>query len=245
MPEAEVVLGRAGPRTRTCTSSVTLPRIPGGGDPMADLTTDQGQLDQDMLHILRDLITAEKIETTMYAQGLNSGVLSGLPPDNFAYVQSGVTQEFFHWQFLALLGADIPNNTFFFPPTAFTDPNVFLTTLLMLEETGIEAYSSAIRDACDPIGRPGLIIPLAQILSTEAEHRVLIRDVLGLVPANDLCVERVTTTDFGVFEARLAPFLSPNLFNGSSTPGFPFPDQATVLALANGHACVNPGVFIK
>ena len=211
---------------------------------MSLLLRDQGSLDQAALHILMDLNTAEKIETTMYAQGLASGILSTLPPDNLAYFQSGVSQEFFHWQFLTSLGADIPNNTFFFPANAFTDLNVFLTTLLGLEQTGIEAYSAAIRLMSDPIERVGLTIPLAQVLSTEAEHRVLIRDVLELVPANDLCIERVTTTDFGVFEARLAPFLGPNLFNGTSTPGFPFPDQATVLSLANGNACVNPGIFI-
>lgn len=211
---------------------------------MAQLLRDQGTLDQAALHILMDLNTAEKIETTMYAQGLASGVLSSLDPGDLAYFQSGVTQEFFHWQFLTSLGADIPNNTFYFPANAFTDLNTFLLTLLGLEETGIEAYSAAIRIMNDPIGRPGLTIPLAQILSTEAEHRVLIRDVDGLVPANNLCIERVTTTDFGVFEARLAPFLSPNLFNGTSTAGIPFPSQATVLQLADGNACVNPGVFI-
>lgn len=211
---------------------------------MSLVLRDQGALDQAALHILMDLITAEKIETTMYAEGLASGVLSSLSPHDLAYFQSGATQEFFHWQFLASLGADIPNKTFFFPANAFTDLHTYLTTLLALEETGIEAYSAAIRIMCDPIERPGLTIPLAQVLATESEHRVLIRDVLDLNPANDLCIERVTTTDFGVFEARLAPFLGPNQFNGTSTAGFPFPDQATVLSLADGNACVNPGIFI-
>lgn len=240
----EVVWGRAGPQTRGFVRDPGPQLSQRGSNAFSLLLRDQGTLDQAALHILMDLITAEKIETTMYAEGLRSGILSSLPADNLAYFQSGVTQEFFHWQFLASLGADIPNNTFFYPVNAFTDQNVFLTTLLALEETGIEAYSAAIRIMCDPVERPGLTIPLAQVLSTEAEHRVLIRDVLGLVPANNLCIERVTTTDFGVFEARLAPFLSPNLFNGTSTPGFPFPTQADVLALADGNACINPGIFI-
>lgn len=116
--------------------------------------------------------------------------------------------------------------------------------MLGLEGTGIEACSAAIRIINNPIHRPGLTIPLAKVLTTEPEHGVLIRDVAALVPANNLCIERVTTIDFGVFEGRLAPFLAPNLFNGTSTPGFLFPDQAVVLELADGNACVNPGVFI-
>lgn len=193
-----------------------------------------------VLRILNTLLTAEKIETTLYAEGLKSGVLAGIDPDDLTYFQAAVTEEFEHAALLESLGASIPNNEFFFPPNTFTDLATFLNLVESLETGGVGAYSAAIFRFASKLTRPDLALLGARILGIEAEHRVLARVVAKKNPPDNLCIEAVPTLSFCQIKRMFKPFLSPNQFGGQSVGPFPFPDRATVEFLADGNRCEFP-----
>lgn len=203
---------------------------------------EQGPRQQRVLAILNALLTAEKLESALYAEGLRSGVLSSVEPDEFGYFQAGLSEEFFHARLLEDLGASIPNTRFWFPPRTFTDLSVFLNQVIFLESTGVAAYSAAIYQFAGSLRRPVLAEIGAQILGIEAEHRVLARDVAGLEPPNNLCIERVPSLSVARIAQNLTPYLSPNQFGGRSVGPIPFPNQQMVDRLVGPNACVNPGL---
>lgn len=204
---------------------------------MAGLLSLTPQLGGDTLAILNVLLTAEKVETALYARGLQSGVLNPIDPDDLTYFQAATSEEFVHAQILEQLGASIPQNAFFFPPNTFTDKRAFLDLIETLETGGIGAYAAAIFRFASDLGRPDLALLAARILGVEAEHRVLARVVNEKNPPDDVCIEAVPTLDFNQIRAMFAPFLVPNQFGGSSAGPVPFPSEATVVQLANGNFC--------
>lgn len=177
----------------------------------------------DVLDILNVLLTAEKVETTLYAEGLKSVVLTGIDPDDLTYFQAAVIEEFEHVVLLESLGANIPENEFFFPPDTFTDLNAFLNLVESLETGGVGAYSAAIFHFANELGRPELALLAARILGIEAEHRALARVVAGKNPPDNLCIEAVPTLSFEAIRQTFLPFLSPNQFGGQSVGPFPLP----------------------
>jgi hypothetical protein len=190
------------------------------------------------LRILNVLLTAEKVETALYAAGLQSGVLSGIEPDDLTYFQAATSEEFVHAGLLEALGARIPQNVFFFPTGTFTDRRMFLDLIETLETGGIGAYSAAIFRFSSDLRRPDLALLAARIMGVEAEHRVLARTVNGKNPPDDRCIEAVPTLDFNQIAAMFIPFLLPNQFGGQSVGPIPFPDQATVNRLAGPNSCI-------
>ena len=66
-----------------------------------------GQVES-MMEILNALLTAEKVETALYARGIESPALQGLPPDELAYFQAGLSHEIAHVDVLTELGASVP-----------------------------------------------------------------------------------------------------------------------------------------
>ena len=194
---------------------------------------------ESMLEILNALLTAEKIEAAMYARGLVSPALAGLDADDFAYFQAGLSAEISHIEALRGLGASVPYREFFFPPGAFEDRSIFVNTLLTLETAGVAAYIQASAEFAR-MGRFDLSRLMDQIMGVEAEHRVLLRDVLGLVPANDLCFERAPNQPVTEILAALPMFLQPNQFNGASTGPVPLPTPQEAEALIGPFGCPNP-----
>lgn len=189
------------------------------------------------LRIANILLTAEKVETALYAAGLQSGVLAGLAPDDLSYVQAATAAEFVHAQVLSGLGAFIPNHQFFFPPDTFTDRAAFFNLIETLETGGIGAYSAAIFRFGGDLQRPDLALLAARILGTEAEHRVLARTLNQKIPPDDVCLEAVPTLSFDAIARFFAPFLTPGQFAGRSVGPVPFPDQATVARLVGANSC--------
>lgn len=187
--------------------------------------------------ILNTLLTAEKIETALYARGLESGVLNPIEADDLTYFQAATSEEFVHAQILMGLGAQFPNNAFFFPPNTFTNKRAFLDLIEMLETGGIGAYSAAIFHFSNDLRRPDLALLAARILGTEAEHRVLARVVNEKNPPDNFCIEPVPTLDFDVIARMFLPFQFPNQFNNQSAGPVPFPDEATVRRLAGQNFC--------
>lgn len=192
-----------------------------------------------MTEILNALLTAEKVESALYARGLQSPALQGLPPDQFAYFQAGLSHELAHINVLTELGADVPYEEFFFPPGAFEDLSIYVNTLLTLETAGVSAYIQASYEFAR-MGRLDLSRLMDQIMGVEAEHRALLRDVLELVPAANLCFERAPNEPVTQILAALPAFLRPNQFDGSSVGpvSIPSPEQAAELIGPNG--CPNP-----
>lgn len=191
----------------------------------------------EVLRILNALLTAEKIETTLYVAGLQSGVLAGLAPDDLSYFQAATNAEFVHIQILQGLGASTVQNQFFFPLGTLTDRRAFLDVIERLETAGVGAYSAAIFRFASDLQRPDLALLAARILGTEAEHRVLARVINQRNPPDDVCLEAVPTLNFAAIEQFFAPFLSPNQFGGASIGPIPLPDAAMVAAAVNGNPC--------
>lgn len=195
--------------------------------------------------ILDALLTAEKLEDAMYAHGLQSGVLDSLSDHDRSYFRAAVSEEYSHALVLQHLGAHVATDTFYFPAGSFDSLTKYLDVLLTLENVGISAYSAAIHRFAGRLGAPKLALVAATILGIEAEHRVLIRDVQGQTPPNDLCFEKVTSLSVAENAKALTPFLKANQFDGTSTGPVSYPSENTVVDLAGCDYCRNPsGVVI-
>lgn len=192
-----------------------------------------------MMEIFNTLLTAEKIEVAMYAEGLKCGVLECLPPEEYAYIQAALSHEMAHANTLESLGASVPYNEFYYPPKTFEDPDVFLRTILMIETTGVAAYTQASIEFAR-MGRLDLARLADRIMGVEAEHRTLLRSVLDLIPANDLCFEDAPNKPVSEILASLPNFLLPHQFNGKSVGPIAMPSAATVDKLVGPHGCPDP-----
>jgi|GEM_PF-923471 len=194
---------------------------------------------ESVTEILNALLTAEKIETAMYARGLVSPALEGLPAEQFAYFQAGLSHEYAHIQVLTDLGASVPYREFFFPPGTFEDLTTYVNTLLTLETAGVSAYIQASYEFAR-MGRMDLSRLADQIMGVEAEHRALLREVLDLVPAANLCFERAPNLPVTRILSALPRFLEPNQFDGASEGPVPLPTAEEVEALVGSNGCPNP-----
>jgi hypothetical protein len=203
--------------------------LAGGAQTVATVETVQ--------RILDVLLTAEKVETALYARGLESGVLTPIEADDLSYFQAATSEEFVHAQILMGLGAQLPTNVFFFPPNTFTNKRAFLDLIETLETSGIGAYSAAIFHFSSDLPRPDLALLAARILGTEAEHRVLARVINQKNPPDNFCIEPVPTLSSDDIARMFVPFLLPNQFNNQSAGPVPFPDEATVRRLAGQNFC--------
>lgn len=195
--------------------------------------------EESMLEILNALLTAEKVETALYARGLQSPALQGLSPEQFAYFQAGLSHEIAHIDVLTELGASIPNEEFYYPPGVFEDRELFVNTLLTLETAGVSAYIQA-SDEFARMGRFDLARLMDQIMGVEAEHRALLREVLDLIPASNLCFERAPDLPVTEILAALPSFLEPNQFDGASTGPVALPTPEEAAQLIGPHGCPNP-----
>ena len=189
--------------------------------------------------ILNALLTAEKIESALYARGIESPALAGLPPEQFAYFQAGLSHELAHIDVLTGLGASVPYEEFFYPPGTFEDLEVFVNTLLTLETAGVSAYIQASAEFAR-MGRLDLSRLMDQIMGVEAEHRALLREVLGLVPAADLCFERAPNVPVTRILSALPDFLAPGRFDGRSEGPVPLPTPEQAEELIGPYGCPNP-----
>src|SRR5690606_10743556 len=189
--------------------------------------------------ILDTLLTAEKVETALYAKGLVSKALRGLPPEQFAYFQAGLSHERAHIAALERLGASVPYEEFFYPPGVFDDLNLYVNTLLTLETAGVAAYIQA-SDELARMGRFDLARLMARIMGVEAEHRALLREVLNLVPASNLCCENAPNQPVPEILSALPAFLQPNQFDGRSVGPVRLPTDEEAETLIGPHGCPNP-----
>lgn len=191
------------------------------------------------LEILNALLTAEKVESALYARGLVSPALQGLPEEQFAYFQAGLSHELAHIDVLQGLGASVPYREFFYPPGTFEDRSIFVNTLLALETAGVSAYIQASAEFAR-MGRFDLSRLMDQIMGVEAEHRALLREVLDLIPAADLCFERAPNQPVTEILSALPQFLQPGQFEGGSVGPVPLPTPQEAEELIGPYGCLNP-----
>ena len=90
------------------------------------------------------------------------------------------------------------------------------------------------------MGRFDLSRLMDQIMGVEAEHRTLLRDVLELIPADNLCFERAPNQPVTRILAALPAFLQPNQFQGGSEGPIPLPTPEEAAALIGPFGCPNP-----
>ena len=165
---------------------------------------------------------------------------------NISYLRAAFGQEIVHANLLRMvanLGSDAttdPYQTFYFPVSTFDTLATFISTLETLENAFIGAYLIAAREFATlalgtassvpdgPWGGPYSAAQLnwfaqvaASILGVESEHRVLGRDIAGIIQANNLNYE---STDglLTVYNgpnsavAALTPFVTPATGSGYS-----------------------------
>ena len=116
---------------------------------------------------------------------------------------------------------------------------IFVNTLLTLETAGVSAYIQASYEFAR-MGRLDLSRLMDQIMGVEAEHRALLREVLDLIPAANLCFERAPNQPVTEILAALPAFLQPNQFNGASEGPVPLPTPQEAAALIGPNGCPNP-----
>lgn len=194
---------------------------------------------EDMAEMFNTLLAAESIEVALYSRALNSPALRGLPSDQYAYFQAALSHEAAHVRALRELGASVPYTEFYFPPGTFEERDVFLHTILMIETAGVAAYTQTSIEL-GRMGRFDLARLAGRIMGVEAEHRTLIRSVLGLVPANNLCFEEAPDKPVAAILDAVPKFLSPNQFDGESEGPVALPSSQTVKELVGPNGCPNP-----
>ena len=162
---------------------------------------------QDILNIAA---TAEAFAVTALGGALESaanGTLA-LPVEAIQSLEAARAAEQAHYEFLINNGAEPLTTTFTIPdPALLTDPAIFLTTLVTLEEAFIAAYIAAAQQFVAQ-GEGELAQVALQIGAVEAEHRAGVRffaiqaGVLQGVP-NDVAFEQALFGSVGEAAAAL------------------------------------------
>jgi hypothetical protein len=177
--------------------------------------------------------TAEALGITFYYQGIQSSFFPQLSQPQQWYLQAALDEERNHLKFLLSKGALPPATTFFFPDSAFSDKQVFLSVLDTLENVFIGAYLAATRRFAE-LGQPVLAEIAAQILGVEAEHRILGRIMGGEPKPHDLCMERARYGCLNDAGPELTTFLqgSPGSMHQAALP-----DEAAIDAAIDQFGC--------
>lgn len=155
--------------------------ILGGGALLAlpSIGAAQGSPAQDR-RILNYALTLEYLEAAFYDEAVAKGALSG---DALQFAQTAAAHENAHVDFLrnALGSAAVARPTFDFKGTT-ADPDTFLRTATVLEDTGVAAYlGQSYR-----LSNPRLTLIAAHVLTVEARHAAWVRFLTpGRIPAED------------------------------------------------------------
>jgi rubrerythrin len=161
---------------------------------------------ESIANILNTAATAEALGITFYYQGIQSSFFPQLSQAQQWYLQAALDEERNHLNFLQSQGALPSATNFFFPDSAFSDKNVFLSVLDVLENLFIGAYLAATRRFAE-LGQPILAEIAAQIMGVEAEHRILGRIMAAEPKPHDLCMQRAQYTCLNDAGPVLAGFL--------------------------------------
>lgn len=187
--------------------------------------------------------TLEALTTTFFFAAISEeqGFFAELPTTYQRYVRGALSAEWTHYRFLLDQQQATAQQTSFFLPTdlfvvgAFP---AFLTALDQLKSRAIAFYLAAVNE----VGANGdalLAEQLGQVLATEAEHRVIGREMAQDNPPapNDLCYERSAFLCSAALAQALGGYLTGG--NGFSGPVM-LPSTADVTSAVGASACA-PG----
>ena len=125
--------------------------------------------------ILNLASTAEALAITAFHSIITlSSFYGGLRPVYQEYLQSALTQEQEHFDFLVANGARPLANQFFFPDGILESLALYVYVTDVLEGVFIGAYLASVRRFAE-LGRPDLAWTSAAVMGIEAEHKALNR----------------------------------------------------------------------
>lgn len=180
-------------------------------------------------------ITAEFLAVTFLTAALGNKTLNlASNPLILAVVQAALTEEVYHADALASLGAKPLTTNFSVPdPAMLTDQKTFFSTLEVAESIFIGAYLAATREFAEQ-NQPFLVTAAAEIMGVEAEHRALARAALAIlgnandVPPNNKAFE----SSLFVYVRDAAAVLSDLGFLGNGAIKASYPGRDAALAAA-------------
>lgn len=184
--------------------------------------------------------TVEGLLTTFYYTAITTsdGFFAELPTAYQRYLRLSLDTEQAHYRlWVEQQGAQPAQTQFYFPRNLFAAGSfsTFLATLDTLERVSIAFYLAAIRQASDQ-GDPALAAICGQLVGSEAEHRVMGREMAQNSPPapNDLCYER---TDFACAVEVMGALAS--YLNGGADFSDPvaLPEQAQVSSAVGTATC--------
>lgn len=145
----------------------------------ASLTKATASCTDSIQTILNVATTAEQLAVTFYTNGIANARKLGISGDNLNYLTNALVEEQLHENLLLASGGKTLTSTFSFPSgaTTFMDLQTFVATLNQLETAFESAYLAAIKEFADQ-NQSGLAQLAGQIVTIEAEHRVIGRSIL-------------------------------------------------------------------
>lgn len=177
---------------------------------------------ESLQQIFNVALTAEYLATTFLGNAIANADALGLTPANLQVLKASQAAEADHVNIFQLLGAQPATTTFSFPQglKTVTDLPTFASTLVLLETTCVAMYLTASGEAA-VLGRPDVARLMASLVGVESEHRVLARQLAGLLPPNNVSFETTPFTAVSQAAAAIqaAGFLSPTPGNSFSFPG--------------------------
>ena len=192
----------------------------------------------DMLNIAA---AAEALGITFYYQGIQGSFFAQLSQPQQWYLQAALDEERNHLAFLQSKGAQPAATSFFFPNSAFSDKQVFLSVLDTLENLFIGAYLAATRRFAE-LGQPVLAEIAAQILGVESEHRILGRIMGGQPKPHDLCMERARYACLSDAGPEMAVFLQASAGRSHQAS---LPSEAAINTAIDRFGCAPVGVAAR
>jgi hypothetical protein len=145
----------------------------------------QDAANDDTQTIINIAATAELFATTHYLAAINSAEDLGLDEIQLNYMKAGFLAEQDHLELLVSLGATPLFNEFYVPENLFTDKDLFSETTELAETVFVAAYLAAARIWSEGGAETApFAVTAAQIATTEAEHRALVRQLGGRLATN-------------------------------------------------------------
>lgn len=178
----KAAFGAAGVTGVAAVSAGVLSAFPKTAAHAATLTKATSNCTDSVQTILNVAATAEQLAVTFYTNAIANASDLGISGNNLNYLTNALVEEQLHENLLLTAGGKTLTSTFSFPygEDTFDDINKFVTTLDQLETAFESAYLAAIKEFADQ-NQSGLAQLAGQIVTIEAEHRVIGRSILNSI----------------------------------------------------------------
>jgi hypothetical protein len=191
--------------------------------------------DETVEDVINIAATAELFATTHYYRAIQEAKKLNIGAGELSYLQAGLEQEFFHYNFLVSLGAKPLATKFYFPKGTFGDKKTFATVTAIAETVFVGAYTAAVHTFAK-LGSPANAAIAAQVATVEAQHLLFMNQLAGVNPPNNL---GITAAPFYLVKDAV-PVVSPLLdgkkgaLGDMETDAIAAPDKDAVLKAQGG-----------